>query len=118
MKFTVPTPEAEKLFAESFRATRERYRTLLADARDGRVQLPNTDFDIGQAPRWGDNPTADRAYVELLEKLAEKDFTGIPPELRRAMSQFFARMDDTHADKTLRKKIPTVRALVARLNQA
>jgi hypothetical protein len=118
MKFTVPTPEAEKLFAESFRATRERYRTLLADARDGRVQLPNTDFDIGQAPRWGDNPIADHAYVELLEKLAKKDFAGTPADLRRAMSQFFVGMDGTHPDKTLRKKIPAVRALVARLNQA
>src|SRR6185436_16649904 len=31
MKFTVPTPEAERLFAESFRETRERYRGLIAD---------------------------------------------------------------------------------------
>jgi hypothetical protein len=84
---------------------------LLADARDGRVQLPNTDFDIGQPPRWGDNPTADRAYVELIEKLAEKDFTATPPELRRAMSQFFVGMDGAHPDKTLRKKVPAVRAL-------
>ena len=117
MRFKVPTPEAEKLFAESFRATRERYRSLIVDARDGRVQLPNTDFDIGQAPRWGDNVIADRAHVELLEKLAEKNFAGIPPDLRRAMSQFFARIDGTHPDKKLRSKLPAVRALVTRLNQ-
>jgi hypothetical protein len=50
LKFRVPTPAAEKLFAESFRETRERYRALIIDARDGRVQLPNTQSPI--VPMW------------------------------------------------------------------
>jgi hypothetical protein len=116
MKFRVPTPEAEKLFAESFRETRERYRALIMDARDGRVQLPNTDFDVGHAPRWGDNAVADGAYVELIEKLAERNFSGTPAPLKRAVAQFFARMDATQPDKKLRKKVASVRALVTRLN--
>src|SRR6185503_1116583 len=93
MKFTVPTPEAEKLFAESFRETRARYRALVADSRDGRVQLPNTDFDVGRAPRWGDNAVADRAYVELLEMLSKRNFTATPPQLRQVLVQFFSKME-------------------------
>ena len=116
MKFRVPTPETEKLFAESFRETRERYRALIVDARDGRVQLPNTDFDVGHAPQWGDNAVADRAYVALLEKLAERSFSSTPPPLKRAITQFFAQMDAKQTDKKLRKKVDSVRALVARLN--
>jgi hypothetical protein len=116
MKFTVPTPEAERLFADSFRETRERYRALIADARDGRAQLPNTDFDVGRAPQWGGNLVADRTYVELLEKLAERGFKNTPAALKRAMTQYFSRLDATQPDKKLRKKIAPVRALLARLN--
>ena len=116
MKFTVPTPEAEKLFAESFRATRDRYRAVIADARDGRVQLPNTDFDIGQAARWGENRVADGAYVALLEKLAETDFKSTPEALKRAMTQFFVQLDAPQPDKKLRKKTASIRSLVARLS--
>ena len=116
MNFTVPTPEAEKLFAESFRATRDRYRAVIADARDGRVQLPNTDFDIGQAARWGENRVADGAYVALLEKLAETDFKSTPEALKRAMTQFFVQLDAPQPDKKLRKKTASIRSLVARLN--
>ena len=115
MKFRVPTPEAQKLFAESFRDTRERYRTLIVDARDGRVQLPNTDFDVGQPPRWGENVVADRAYVELLERLGGGNFAAAPPELKRLLAQFFARLEAPQPDKTLRKKVPSIRALIARL---
>ena len=118
MRFTVPTPEAQMLFAESFRETRTRYRALLADSRDGRVQLPNTDFDVGRAPRWGDNVVADRAYVALLEKLAERNFTPTPPELRRTLVQFFSKVDASQPDKRLRKKVGAIRTLVARLNSA
>lgn len=116
MKFTVPTPEAEKLFAESFRETRERYRALIADARDGRVQLPNTDFDVGRTPHWGDNAVADRTYVELLEQLAARNFKDAPAALKRALTQYFARLDATQPDKKLRKKVALVRASLARMN--
>jgi len=115
MKFTVPTPAAQKLFAESFRETRARYRALIADSRDGRVQLPNTDFDQGRAPRWGDNAVADRAYVQLLETLAEQNFSNTPAPLKSAITQFFSQVERPQPDKKLRKKVATVRALVARL---
>jgi hypothetical protein len=116
LKFKVPTPEAEKLFAQSFRETRDRYRALIADARDGRVQVPNTDFDVGRPPRWGENAVADRAYVALLERWADRDVETMPRALRRDLAQFFAGMGSTHPDKKLRRKIPGIRLLAGRLN--
>ncbi len=107
MKFGVPTPEAERLFAASFRATRDRYRALIVDARDGSVQLPNTDFDVGQPPRWGDNLVADRAYVELLERLAERKLHDDAGRTEtHADPVLFARMEAPQPDRKLRKKVP------------
>ena len=117
MAFRVPTPEAERLFAESFRTTRERYRALIADARDGAVQIPNTDFDIGRAPRWGDNAVADRTYVALVEMMAKKNFANVPAPLRRDVTQFFSGIDEVQADRKMQKKLTAIRPLVARLNR-
>lgn len=118
MKFEVPTPEAERLFAASFRATRDRYRALIVDARDRRVQLPNTDFDVGEPARWGENVVADRAYVALLERLAERNLTALPAELKRALAQFFARLEAPQPDGKLRKKATAIRRLVVQLNRS
>ena len=47
MQFHAPTPEAEKLFLESFKNTRERYRVVLGV--DAAIDPPNTDFDSSTA---------------------------------------------------------------------
>ena len=52
LAFKAPTPEAERLFAESFRTARDRYRGHLRDAADGRIDLANTDFDTGRRSAW------------------------------------------------------------------
>jgi len=81
LSFSVPTPEAERLFLESFTATRERFRKSLDELRGGRLSLPNTDFDTGQPTARGEYPLADATYDELLDRLADRDFTGVQPAL-------------------------------------
>ena len=49
LAFKTPSPEAERLFTESFTAARERYRALLQSVRANRLDLRNTDFDTGEA---------------------------------------------------------------------
>lgn len=116
LAFRVPTPEAERLFAESFRASRERYAAMIADARDGRVELANTDFDVGRPGRAGENPLADETYVELLDTLAARGFTATPPELRRDVAEYFRNLDEAAAkDKKLRKRAAEIRSQLARL---
>jgi hypothetical protein len=116
LAFEVPTPEAERLFTESFRGSRDRYRAMIADARDGQVTLANTDFDRGQPPRAGENATADETYVELLETLAARGFSGAPPALRTDIAAYFKNLDEAAAkDKKLRKRAPDVRAQLAKL---
>src|SRR2546423_667527 len=54
LNFKTPTPEAERLFIESFNATLIRYRALLAQARNSKPNLQNTDFDTGRPVRAGE----------------------------------------------------------------
>jgi Zinc dependent phospholipase C len=71
--FSVPSPEAERLFLASFVTSRERFRESLDALRDGRLRLPNTDFDTGQSTARGEYSLADTTYDELLDKLANRE---------------------------------------------
>lgn len=115
LAFTPPTPEAEQLFTDSFRAARDRYRVLLADARDGRVDLANTDFDTGKPARWGEYPLADETYVDLLEKLSDHRKAQITPELRRDLVRFFEGAEGSARDKAERKRAQKARAALTSL---
>lgn len=79
--FSVPTPEAERLFLESFIRTRERFRESLDALRAGRLRLANTDFDTGQPTVRGEYALADVTYDDLLDKLADRKFADVPAAL-------------------------------------
>ena len=116
LAFRPPTPEAERLFTDSFRTARDRYRGLLTDARDARVDLVNTDFDTGQPARWGEYPLADETYLDLLDKLASRDDAAIPPNLRRDLVRFFATAGETPPkDRDARKRLMKAREELAAL---
>jgi hypothetical protein len=92
LAFKVPTPEAEKLFIASFNDTMERYRRLLTDVREKRIQLPNENFDIGQPTRRGEYRMADDTYTKLLERL-DGSTDKVSPELRANILAFFKDAD-------------------------
>jgi Zinc dependent phospholipase C len=77
-KFSVPTPEAERLFLESFTSTRQHFGQSLDALRAGRLRLPNTDFDTGLPTAKGEYPLADVTYDKLLDKLADRGFADVP----------------------------------------
>jgi len=81
LSFDVPTPEAERLFLVSFKATRERFAESLSALRSGRLNLPNTDFDTGKPTARGEYPLADETYDQLLKHVAEHNFTGVSKAL-------------------------------------
>jgi hypothetical protein len=119
LAFEAPTPEAERLFAASFRTARERYRAQLADARDGRIQLENTDFDTGRATAWGEYPLADDTYIDLVEHLATHQFEDVSTDLRRDIVRFFASRPptaDRHVDRTVPANLQPMLAQLRRTN--
>jgi hypothetical protein len=89
LSFRTPTPQAEKLFMESFNATIERYRALLASERTRRVQLPDVNLDVGKATAAGMYKIADKTYARLVDELSMHGFAGIPAELRQNILAFY-----------------------------
>ena len=87
LAFKTPSPEAERLFTESFEAARERYRVLLQSARANRLDLRNTDYDTGEPTRRGEYKLADETYAELVARLGKKD--SVPPGMRAEIDRFY-----------------------------
>jgi hypothetical protein len=87
LAFKTPSPEAERLFTESFKTARERYRALLQNVRGNRIDLRNTDFDTGEPTRRGEYKLADETYAELVDRLKKK--TDVPPGIRADVTRFY-----------------------------
>lgn len=117
LQFKAPTPEAEALFLESLRDTRERFRRGLDATGAGRLDLPNTDFDTGKPSAHGEYPLADETYAELLHRLAKRKFAGIPVGMRHDFLAFFG-APERPVDRKERKRIARVRKELAALEAA
>jgi hypothetical protein len=120
LSFKAPTPEAQEMFARSFKDATMRYRTALARVASGQIELRNTDFDTGRPARHGEYPLADATYAELLDKLAERKFQGVPRDLRRDVLAFYGQHPaPSAASKDERKHWDEVEThLVALRNQS
>ena len=99
LAFKPPTPEAERMFMESFNATIECYRTSLAKAKSEMLTLESLDFDTGKPTRAGEYKLADEAYAKLLEKLAKKNFETASPALRQDILAFYRDLNAPIATK-------------------
>ncbi len=85
----LPTPEAEKLFLESYEITVKNYLAQLNKVKNGALHLENKNLDTGRTTQFGEYQLADKAYAKLLKKLAEKNFAGISPKLKEDILNFF-----------------------------
>lgn len=70
LAFKVPTPEAERLFLESVRASRARFSDALRDLRAGRLTLANLDLDTGRPSRPGEYALADETVKHLQKEVS------------------------------------------------
>ena len=73
LAFHPATPEAQKLFMDSFVAALALYKEKLAEVgRNGKPDLPNTNFDTGEPARPGTYRLADDAAAALQKLLTSK----------------------------------------------
>jgi hypothetical protein len=86
LAFEPLTAETERMFLDSYTASREEYRRLLRALRTGRLALTDMDLDTGKRPVRGVNELADETYADLLSKLQRGNFAGASPELRRVLT--------------------------------
>jgi hypothetical protein len=87
------------MFESSFNATLDHYRELLTDLREGRLNLPNHNFDVGENTGPGKYRLNDEAHAELLDKLAENKFANATSEVKAELLHFFAEPDAPYATK-------------------
>jgi zinc dependent phospholipase C len=99
LQFRTPTPQTEQMFEASFNATLDRYRELLRDLREGRLDLSNNNFDVGENTGPGKYRLNDEAHAELLDKLAENKFASATPEVKAELLHFFAEPDAPYATR-------------------
>jgi hypothetical protein len=118
LQFKTPTPETERMFEASFNATLERYRKLLESARDGSVELPNNNFDVGENTGPGKYRMNDEAHARLLDRLAGHNFLGASSEVKAELMLFFADPSAAYATKRNAKAWAKVQIQLQQLRSA
>ncbi|PYU52108.1 MAG: hypothetical protein DMG48_06765 [Acidobacteria bacterium] len=118
LQFRTPTPQTEQMFEASFNATLDRYRELLTEVREGRLDLPNNNFDTGEQAGPGKYRLNDEAHAELLDKLAESKFAGATSEVKAELLRFFADPDAPYATKRNAKAWTKVQTQLQQLKSA
>jgi len=103
LSFRTPTPDAEKLFMDSFNATLDRYRALLASERARQTRPGDINLDTGTVTAAGMYEIADEAYEKLLDKLAQRGFAGVPDALREDVLKFYQNGRGERSIKLLRQ---------------
>jgi len=99
LQFRTPTPQTEQMFEASFNATLDRYRELLRDLRESRLDLPNDNFDVGENTGPGKYRLNDEAHAELLDKLAETNFAKASPQVKEELVRFYGEPSAPYSTK-------------------
>jgi len=89
LSFKTPTPEAEALFARSFRDAGVRLRGLLREVGTRQFEFPNTNLDTGRPTARGTYPLADETWAELLKRLDKQHFEGVDRVLRTSILDYY-----------------------------
>ena len=96
LAFHPPTPAVEQLYMHSFNETLDHYRHLLLAQQEGRLQLPNDNFDTGEMTEPGTYRLEDKTYAVLLARLNGKATTAA---LRQNILDFYADLGKPFATK-------------------
>jgi len=118
LQLKTPTPDTERMFEASFNATLDRYRKLLGQVGAGHVDLPNDNFDTGEITGPGIYRLNDEAHARLLDALAQEKFSGVSPELRAEILEFYGHPDASYATKQNPKEWAHVQAELEQLKNA
>ena len=89
LQFKAPTQEMTRFFMASFNATLTEYRRCLREVAEGRLSLPNRDFDTGKLTAPAEYALADDTYSKLVRTLADKHFSAATPEIEQDILTYF-----------------------------
>jgi hypothetical protein len=97
--FKIPTKTTEDLYIASVNKTLDNYKSLLAEVKAKKLDLPNTDFDTGRMTHAGEYILTDNAYAHLLDQLAQRKFDQVTPDLRENILAFYGDPSAPNATK-------------------
>ena len=117
LELKTPTPQAEKLFEDSFNKTLDRYRQLLTNVGAGQLDLPNENFDTGEIPEPGKYRLNDVTHAKLLAALAKRNFNGAPPAVLAELLEFYGHPEAPYATKRKPKDWARVQAQLEQLKK-
>src|ERR1700731_4342689 len=83
--FKMPTAETEKLFMTSFNDSLQGYEGNVREEKESKLTLVDDNFDTGTITKPGEYKLADKAYANLLDRLAQNHFAGMSAELRSTL---------------------------------
>jgi len=118
LQLRTPTPETERMFEASFNATLDRYRKLLGRVDTGQPDLPNYNFDTGEATGPGKYRLNDETHAKLLDALAKQNFSGTSADLRAEFLEFYGHPDAPYATKRKPKEWAKVQSQLEQLKKA
>jgi Zinc dependent phospholipase C len=117
LTFRTPTPQAEKLFESSFNKAVDRYRLLLEQVDQGRLALPNDNFDVGGVTLRGQYKLNDKTCNELLHRLSQQQMAGIDQSLKTQLLAFYAEKDPSQQPKKRDKSAQKIEHEIKALQQ-
>ncbi len=118
LAFKIPTQHAEDMYIKSVDSTVEDYSQLLHKTKVQDLQLMNKDFDTGKDTRAGEYRLTDKAYERLLNKLADKKFEHLTPQLQENILEFYSDLNAPIETKRNKKAWTLTLANVEKLRAA
>jgi Zinc dependent phospholipase C len=89
LKLKLPTPPVEKLFMRSFDRAVAQYGNRLSDSRANKLQLEDTNYDLGQVTGPGIYRLEDKIYAYWLDEMAKKGFASLTPEIKQNLLTYY-----------------------------
>lgn len=112
----VPSPEAEKLFEQSFDSTITHYSGSVKRLRSKDVLYDNIDLDTGNETVIGEYKLADQAYYSLLMRLKKSNFVDIDDGLKKSLIGYYNKHDAAPKHKICLRKEKKITRALAQLN--
>ena len=114
LQLKIPTPQVETLFAQSFDRSTAQYRGKLDDVSANKLELEDTNYDVGVVTPAGSYRLDDNIHAAWLNLLAQKHFTTVTPAIKAEILGYYAHLDAPMATK---KKSKSWKLLLQQLNE-
>ncbi len=104
LRFKAPTPEAEKLFVQSFDTILLHYAVSLQRLPKENVHPKDMDFDTGKLTTDCEYSLADQTYCDWLLRLKDDKFKNVDKAIKQNIVSFFHLTNIIGSNKTQSKK--------------